>query len=310
MKINFVPLEQQHLKLIHKWFQEPSVKKWYARGLTFSYGDIEKKYLPRIQGDEQTPSYIININDQNIGFIQYYSLINGFPEGITNINNALFKLQQRKNICGIDLFIAEGDLRGKGIGVDIINNFIERFLTNNFKMICIDPSIDNLQAVRCYEKSGFEPTNFSEDHNHIILIKNIDNSSSHIKASDNCIYLIYDGKCLLCSHSAKALKLKAAVGELVTIDARSEHPLVTEVLNQGYDLNEGIIVKYNDVLYHGTDAVHLLALLSSPVGVFNRINAYLFKYKLTTKLFYPVFKFIRNLLLFVRGIPKINRDNS
>lgn len=102
------------------------------------------------------------------------------------------------------------------------------------------------------------------------------------------IYLIYDGECLLCRQSAKALRLKKTVGQLTIINARTEHPLVNEVMKKGYDLNEGIIVKYNEQFYYGTDAIHMLALLSSPVGIFNRLNAYLFKYKLLTKLLYRI----------------------
>ena len=127
---------------------------------------------------------------------------------------------------------------------------------------------------------------------------------------NNCIYLIYDGECLLCSHFSKALKLKKAVGKLVIIDARTEHPLVTEVMKKGFDLNDSVFIKYNDTLYHGTDAVHLLALLSSPIDVFNRLNGYLFKYKATTILFYPIFKALRYIILLLRGIPKIHKKSE
>jgi predicted DCC family thiol-disulfide oxidoreductase YuxK len=127
---------------------------------------------------------------------------------------------------------------------------------------------------------------------------------------DNEIYLIYDDDCLLCRQSAKALRLKKAVGQLATINARTDHPLVKEVMKKGYDLNEGIIIKYNDRFYYGTDAIHMLALLSSPVGIFNRLNAFLFKHKLSAKLLYPFFKIIRRLLLIIRRTPKIHMQSE
>tara|TARA_B100000989_G_scaffold287898_1_gene257988 strand:- start:1299 stop:2342 length:1044 start_codon:yes stop_codon:yes gene_type:complete len=138
----------------------------------------------------------------------------------------------------------------------------------------------------------------------------MNNPKSRTSERDNGIFLIYDNECLLCRQSATALRLKDAVGKLTTINARTEHPLVKEVTSKGYDLNEGIIVKYNDHFYYGTDAIHMLALLSSPVGIFNRLNASLFKYKLSAKLLYPFFKAIRKLLLIIRRTPKINMQSE
>jgi len=73
----------------------------------------------------------------------------------------------------------------------------------------------------------------------------------------------------------------------------------------GYDLDEGMIVKYHGQIYHGADAMHFLALLTSPVGFMNRINAYCFRTKSLTKFVYPILKTIRVLLLRLRHIPKI-----
>jgi len=78
--------------------------------------------------------------------------------------------------------------------------------------------------------------------------------SNSLKNINNIIYLIYDGDCILCSNSAKALKIKKSVGELQTINARTNHQLVNEAIDKGYDLNEGIIVKYNNKFYHGAEA--------------------------------------------------------
>jgi len=126
----------------------------------------------------------------------------------------------------------------------------------------------------------------------------------------NVIYLIYDGECLICRHSAQALRIKNSVGQLQTINARTNHELVNEVEQLGYDLNEGMIVKYHEQLYYGSDAVHLLALLSSHADWFNKLNAFLFKYKTMTIVTYPVFKTMRKLLLWMRNTPKILRKSK
>lgn len=121
----------------------------------------------------------------------------------------------------------------------------------------------------------------------------------------NTLYLIYDGDCILCRNSAQAIKIKESVGNLEIINARTSHRLVTEVLEKGYDLNEGILVKYNEQYYYGADAIHFLALIGSSSTTFNKINSVLFKYKWLSHFLYPFFKFGRNSILFFRGIPQL-----
>jgi predicted DCC family thiol-disulfide oxidoreductase YuxK len=118
------------------------------------------------------------------------------------------------------------------------------------------------------------------------------------------VYIIYDGDCPFCSHCAKALKIKKAIGELHLINARNED-YQAFVGDQKFDLNAGMLVILNGKFYHGAEAAHLLALISTPSDLFNRLN-FLFFHKLyLAKFFYPIFRFLRNLLLKIRGIRPI-----
>ena len=40
------------------------------------------------------------------------------------------------------------------------------------------------------------------------------------------LFLVYDGDCLLCKHTAWALRIKKQVKEMVLVNARESHPLV------------------------------------------------------------------------------------
>ena len=91
------------------------------------------------------------------------------PEGIKGLENPLFQQYNVKDIVGIDLFIAEEKGRGKGLGVELIGQFINEFLTE-FKAIIVDPNVSNQQAIRCYEKAGFKKTDLSQDSNHLIML--------------------------------------------------------------------------------------------------------------------------------------------
>jgi len=59
--------------------------------------------------------------------------------------------------------------------------------------------------------------------------------------------------------------------DLRLIDARSNHPMVQTVIDRGLDLNEGMVLKMGHDYYHGADCMHVLALMSSRAGWFNRI---------------------------------------
>ena len=80
------------------------------------------------------------------------------------------------------------------------------------------------------------------------------------------VYLIYDGECPICSYAATVIRLRESVGALEIINARKNHQLVEEAKKQGYDLDEGIVVKYQGASYYGKDVMHILAMLGSPVS--------------------------------------------
>lgn len=168
----FEPLCESDVDYLYHWFQEPVINQWYARGQHWSYEDIKQKYLPRIQGKDNTPSFIIYKNEHPIGFIQYYCLSEHLPEGIQSFNHALFKSYQPHELVGLDLFVADQDNRGRGFGEQILNQFVLK-LPLSTKAIIVDPDINNHRAIRCYVKAGFRPTNYSEDEAYLLLFKTI-----------------------------------------------------------------------------------------------------------------------------------------
>ena len=158
-QINFRPLEINDLSLLHSWFHEPFILKHYARNEVYSLQMITDKYLPRILGKESISSFIIKINGIDNGFIQYYQLSEFLPEGMQD-DSVLFKEFKASECVGIDLFIASPELRFKGLGARVIQKFIADFLTN-YKIVLVDPQLDNTGAIRAYEKAGFQKTDLS-----------------------------------------------------------------------------------------------------------------------------------------------------
>lgn len=168
----FQPLGIKDLNQLYQWFQEPIINHWYARDKSWSLDEITEKYEPRIAGMEHVPSFIVYKDDLPFGFVQFYILTDSLPDGIDGYESFLFEKYNPRDLPGIDLFIAESEGRGRGLGVELINRFIDKFLTR-FKAVVVDPDVNNQQAIRCYEKAGFQQTGFSQDPNHLIMIKSL-----------------------------------------------------------------------------------------------------------------------------------------
>jgi predicted DCC family thiol-disulfide oxidoreductase YuxK len=122
--------------------------------------------------------------------------------------------------------------------------------------------------------------------------------------------LIYDGDCIFCGAYVRLLSLREAVGPVELIDARSGDPRLRAYQSAGYDLNEGMLFEYSGTVYFGADAMNVLAILSTPVKTFNRINGALLSKRHVARVFYPIFKFCRTITLKLRGIPKISGPNT
>ena len=117
--------------------------------------------------------------------------------------------------------------------------------------------------------------------------------------------VIYDGECPFCSSYVRFVRLRDTVGPVKLLDARQGGPLVEEVLAAGYDLDEGMVLKYRGRYYHGADCMHMIALLSTRSSWFNRLNSRLAgSSRLITRL-YPILRAGRNATLRLLGRRKI-----
>jgi predicted DCC family thiol-disulfide oxidoreductase YuxK len=121
--------------------------------------------------------------------------------------------------------------------------------------------------------------------------------------SSSTLYLVYDGECPLCSATARMYRLRKSVGDLVVVDARTadDTALMREIAERGLDLNQGIVAGFGGRLYHGPDALHLLAMLGSDNGLANRLNVLLFRNRTVVGFAYPFMKAARNAVLKLMG---------
>lgn len=120
------------------------------------------------------------------------------------------------------------------------------------------------------------------------------------------VVVVYDKQCPACNYYCSIIRIRESVGRLVLLDARAGGPIVDEITAKGLDIDQGMVVKVADQLYYGPDAIHVLALMGTNQGVFNRLAYWSFRSRAASKILYPVLKACRNLLLKILGKSKIN----
>src|ERR1700730_11850732 len=111
------------------------------------------------------------------------------------------------------------------------------------------------------------------------------------------VRLLYDGECPFCSRYVRLLRLKRQVELLELLNGREHPDLVEEFRRQGKDVNAGMIVVIDREVYHGDEAMTVLAALSTRSDNFNRVNARLFNSPAIARVLYPLLVALRRLVL-------------
>jgi predicted DCC family thiol-disulfide oxidoreductase YuxK len=124
-------------------------------------------------------------------------------------------------------------------------------------------------------------------------------------AAQEDVWLVYDDECPVCRTYCKYARIRDTVGRLRLVDARQPGELMDEITAAGLDIDQGMVLKLRHVKYYGPDAMHMLSLLSTRSGWFNRLSFMFFGTRLGARVFYPVGKAFRNILLKLLGISYI-----
>jgi aminoglycoside 6'-N-acetyltransferase len=136
----FRPMTSADLPLIRRWLETPEVVHWW--------GQPEEQYA-LVSGDLGHPDmdqFIVARDERPFGYIQCYAL---------GTWNQGFGAQPPKT-RGIDQFIGEPDMIGRGRGSCFIRQFADGLLASGIPRVVTDPDPDNGRAVRAYAKAGFQ----------------------------------------------------------------------------------------------------------------------------------------------------------
>ena len=136
----FCPLTAADLALVGRWLAAPHVARWWgAPGAQFAL----------VSGDLAEPSmdpYLVRLAGWPFGYLQCYA-VSAWPfSGL---------VRPPRGSRGIDQFIGEPHMIGRGHGSACIAAFVDRLLAAGCPRVLTDPHPANRRAIRAYQKAGF-----------------------------------------------------------------------------------------------------------------------------------------------------------
>jgi aminoglycoside 6'-N-acetyltransferase len=144
MKLSFRPLESKDYPLFARWLGESHVARWWQEPATAEH--VEEKYGP---SDRKTSVYIVLGDAVPIGMIQSYR-VEDYPEHAESVG--------APGYIGVDLFIGDASLIGKGHGAQLLVDFVSQIIRTEYPDahgVVADPNVANLASIRAFEKAGF-----------------------------------------------------------------------------------------------------------------------------------------------------------
>lgn len=143
--------ERAEYALISRWRAEPHVHEWWdPDDPSPTVEQAAEQYGARARGEDPTTPCIVELDDRPIGYLQFYRW-GSWPDADDELD-----IQAGPDTFGIDLFIGEPELVGKGIGtrvVDLICGHLETELGASW--VALTTEVTNERAQRAYEKAGF-----------------------------------------------------------------------------------------------------------------------------------------------------------
>jgi RimJ/RimL family protein N-acetyltransferase len=130
--------------LLHGWLNRPHVAERWDSATTLP--EVETKFRAHLESTSAFP-FVVELDGKPIGFIQSYNA--------NTVGDGWWE-KEPPGTWGVDQYLGEESLLGKGVGSQFIRKFTDDLLSkSHVKRVITDPAPDNKRAIRAYEKAGF-----------------------------------------------------------------------------------------------------------------------------------------------------------
>jgi len=136
---------------LQRWLSDPRVLEFYeGRDQAFDLARVMREFDPAAAAAENGETLCLFFyQGWAAGYLQFYPLRSA-------ADCAEYGLPETANLWGLDLFIGQPELWGRGLGTKLLHTFSAwLFAHTPAAALVADPRADNPRAVRAYEKAGF-----------------------------------------------------------------------------------------------------------------------------------------------------------
>ena len=139
--VSLVPIEIEDINLINKWKNDEDIFKYLGGGYKPTSISQQKKWIDALTENtaENQRYLILNENSIKVGFI------------------GLYVISPIHRTCSLGIYIGEKQFWGKGIASNAylaIEEYAKKYL--NIRKIHLEVVEENVNAVKMYQKLGFE----------------------------------------------------------------------------------------------------------------------------------------------------------
>ena len=129
-------------KTIRTWLAKPAIQRWWG-----PMASTEAEVIVAL-GSDHAIARIVQVDGIDVGYCHAVDASlwgDDLPDDLV------------PGTWDLDIFIAEPDFRGKGIGTAALSLLRDEVFSTTFAIaVSVFPSIENEAAVRAYEKAGFK----------------------------------------------------------------------------------------------------------------------------------------------------------
>ena len=133
------------LPMLMRWRAQPHVLEWWDAP------ELDDQNEP---DDPRVTRCIVSFRQQPFGYIQDYDVHGWEGHHFADLP---------RHARGIDQFIGEPDMIGKGHGTRFISVRMKALFGGGAPVIATDPHPDNARAIAVYRKLGFQPAGEPQD---------------------------------------------------------------------------------------------------------------------------------------------------
>jgi ribosomal protein S18 acetylase RimI-like enzyme len=147
--VEFHRVTHADLPKLKAWLQTPHCQEWWGEPET------ELGYVvDMLKGRDSTEPYIFYLDGKPAGYVQVWFVKPQLDE-VHMIETYPWLLKLPQDAVGVDLSIGDAEDLDRGIGTQVLTEFVAQLQLREFKTIITDTDPKNARAIRAYTKAGF-----------------------------------------------------------------------------------------------------------------------------------------------------------